>query len=403
MFELTPYDKNGLSIAGYMQLSEDAIKKAFIPHLKAFYRQRYVVKPGSESSSLDNVSDKGLVADGILHFQRGDGSSFVCAYEASSLDKVGEVKYSLNAVYFIWDCLAFAVLSTAVVYGWVYVTRLPWLAGMKFVGNLGLLLGVATIFFFVWYYGLQGWRKYRYIYAIEQFKRYYANEQWIALGEDVFPSPTDPYLLELKQQCIYNGFGLAIVYTNGAVRNIVTPSRLGIFGKDRKMVDWLTRNDWYQAMAQNMAFAARNKPEMPDQLQILWNKIWRPLRFQVLQPILDFVRNFLKEPLNNSNTTYERYMQGRSVQQWIFGFGILALSLIGFYVSQYSTESYIDPKTLLEQKNGPNPEDQPGYIMDDEPVPFHPGGIPKQYPAHNKSTKKEAPEEIQVINLSGEE
>ena len=54
----------------------------------------------------------------------------------------------------------------------------------------------------------KGFPRYRYIYAVEQFKKYHADEQWVAIGEDVFENPNDKYLKELKKQCVYNGFGL---------------------------------------------------------------------------------------------------------------------------------------------------------------------------------------------------
>jgi len=75
--------------------------------------------------------------------------------------------------------------------------------------------------------------KYRYIYAIEQFKRYHADEQWVAIGADVFESPADPYFIELRDQCVYNGFGLIIVNLDLEPQLLITPSRQELFGKQR--------------------------------------------------------------------------------------------------------------------------------------------------------------------------
>jgi hypothetical protein len=381
-------------------LTEDAIKKAFIPYLKAFYKNRYAFQPDSLQSSTDNVAGKGLVADGMLRFSKSNGEPFVCTFEATSLDKSGEVKYRLNTVYFIWDCLAFSTLSTAVVYAWMYYARLAWLASLHITGNIGMILGLATFGFFTWYYLLKSWRKYRYIYAIEQFKRYFADEQWIALGDDVFPAPHDPYLQELKHQCIYNGFGLALVSANGTIRALASPSRLGIYGKDRKMVHFITRNEWYKSVAQNMAAANKMRPDLPSPLRTTWNKISRPVKHYGLIPLKKFFWKFMKEPLDSSSSAYERYMQGRSVQQWVFGLGITATLLLGYQVLQYQTENYIDESTLFRER-GPNPEDQPGYIIDGDPLPYSGEGIPKQYPSNTQQQPED--EEIQIINLSGDE
>ena len=50
--------------------------------------------------------------------------------------------------------------------------------------------------------------RYRSIFAIEQFKQYYADEQWVAIGKDTFSEEEDHFFQELKKQCVYNGFGL---------------------------------------------------------------------------------------------------------------------------------------------------------------------------------------------------
>jgi hypothetical protein len=108
----------------------------------------------------------------------------------------------------------------------------------------------------------------------------------------------------------------------------------------------------------------------------------------------------MKEPLDSSSSAYERYMQGRSVQQWVFGLGITATLLLGYQVLQYQTENYIDESTLFRER-GPNPEDQPGYIIDGDPLPYSGEGIPKQYPTNTQPQPVD--EEIQIINLSGDE
>ncbi len=379
-------------------LSEDDIKKAFLPFLKQFYRYRYEYRPESIHTELDNVSAGGLVADGMLTFRKEDGSPFVCTYEATSIDKAEEVKFSLNVLYFTWDCLAFGAITAAVAYAIAYVARFSWLVSLQWTGNVGFVLGMSLIGFFSWYFMLRNWRKYRYIYAIEQFKQYFADEQWIALGNDVFPAPTDPYLQELKSQCVYNGFGLALVPEQGEVRVLSTPSRLGIYGKDRRMVHWVTRLTWVQTMSQNVTTLARYRPTMPDELTQVWNKLWRPARYLLFDPVKKGLWAAFSRPLGRTNSTFDRYMHGHSVQKWVFTLALLAIIPLAYRVLTIRDDSIDDVVKRPEQ----NPEDQYGYLYEGPRSSYRdPRGIPKQDPVPVSTPASD--QQIQTINLSGDD
>ena len=79
-------------------------------------------------------------------------------------------------------------------------------------------------------------RKKRYIYAIEQFKQYEATEQWIALGEDVFESHLVKDFVELREQCVDNGFGLVMVDKNLDVQMLITPARDAVIENRKGLV-----------------------------------------------------------------------------------------------------------------------------------------------------------------------
>lgn len=401
-------------------LSEDEIKRAFLPFLKQFYKYRYEFRPETLTSELDNVSTEGWVADGLLRFQKDDGAIFTCTYEATSLDKAEEVKFSQNQPYFLWDCAAFGAFATAVLYGILYFSRFKWLVNLQWNGNAGMLLGLFAIGFFCWYFLMRRWKKYRYIYAIAQFKRYFADEQWVALGADVFPAPTDPYLTELKDQCIYNGFGLALVAADGSVRPLVTPSRLGIFGKDRKMTHWVTRTAFYQAMSKNIGTLAANRPKAPDALRVLRNQLWRPVERLVVEP----VRKSIGRPAGQTASAFNRFMDAHTVQKWMFSLAVFATALLLYRVLTFREESRfgkIDDYKSRELTG--NPEDQ-AYSLDprDAPVPYvsiDRSGIPKQYPdppgtypardekppasATRSRAKAPVEEEVSTIDLSSDD
>jgi len=383
-------------------LTEDEVKRRFMPFLRDFYKNRYEPMPNSVSVELDNVSKEGWVADGKITFRKSDGSPFVCTYEATSRDKAEEVKFQLNVYYLLWDCAAFGMVCAALAYGFFFKTNLLWLVELKIVGNFGLLIGIGMIGFFCWYFIVQSWRKYRYIFAIQQFKQYFADEQWVAIAEDVFPSPNDPYLLELRNQCVYNGIGLAIVPYEGMVRKVIDPSRLGIFGKDRKMTQWVTRAEWYQSFSQKVEKMAASRPKAPGTITAFWNKLYRPFHYLVLSPFKRNIWSVLHKPIGQTSSAYTRFMSAQGVQKWVAFLAFLVTALLFWNVATFSDEKVLELEGLELRPNGVNPEDQVGYLLETELVPGdgEPTGVPKQYPiAKNKKFQ----DEENTINLSGDD
>jgi cell division septation protein DedD len=376
-------------------LSEQDIQRIFLPFLRQFYRYRYEYQPDTEQSSMDNRSADGLVADGLLSFRRPDGSTFLSTFEATSRDKIEEVKYSINHTYFLWDCAAFGAAMAAVAYAWMYAFRLSSLHALSLPGKLGLPIGVALIGFFGWYFIMRNWSKYRYVYAVEQFKRYSADEQWVAIGEDVFPAPTDPYFLELKDQCIYHGFGLAIVHMDQQVRVVAAPSRLGVFGEERRIRHWITQNEWYQYVSSQARAASQYQP--PGVLPKLGRTIMRPIQQFVVQPI----RNALGSKVVNPTTqAYQRFTGEHLVQKWVCTVATVLVATFTYQAAQYQPEreatERADVFRPVENDPPPSPERQNKYVVgeDEQPVPFEPtystqyyNGVPRQDPNSRPSAE----------------
>jgi hypothetical protein len=383
-------------------ITEGDIKQAFIPFLKEFYKYRYEFRPETAQAAIDSISTQGnIVADGMLSFRRNDDSPFVCTYEATSFEKIEEVKYTLNTTYFLWDCLAFGGIFTSLIYAFLYARELPWLVGLGFVGNIGLLLGAFLLGFLSWYFTMQGWRKYRYIYAVEQFKQYFADEQWVVLAEDVFPAPTDPYLLELKEQCIYNGFGLALILENRSVRPIVTPTRLGIYGKDRKMSQWITQASWYQTVAANLNNAARYRPPVPGVWTKIRNTLVRAAQFYLLDPLKKGLDNNYGRPVVDANLALNRFMRARQTQKWIFLSMCVLNTYLMYKVLRLRDTDVADiAKVQLWRGAKYNPENLPMRYDFGEPIPDPGRGMVRQYPQPADEADEEV---IQTINLSGDD
>ncbi len=373
-------------------LSEEQVKRRFAAFLRAFYRDRFEPLPNSIETSLDNVGAGGIVADGIMRFRKSDGTPFTCAYEATSRDKAEEVKFALNLVYFLWDCAAFGMVCAAFACLVAFVANLKWLISLHGIGIFGFLLGVGMIGFFAWYFTLNKWRKYRYIYAIQQFKQYAADEQWIALAEDVFPSPIDPYLLELRQQCVFSGFGLAIVSLDAETRVLCAPTRLRIYGEGRKMIHWLTRAQWYQQMTGG---AGDNfHIPLPNAWTAMVNLISRPFRFYFWDPVQKQIWGLLSRPFGHTASAYHRFMRGQTTQKFVFLFALSICTYLSYQVLSIQDENIADLEIFKNWRAKPNPEDQPNFNIQGSTIPYDGKytGVPKQYP--------QTEEDVETIDLT---
>jgi len=220
-------------------LSENNIKRVSLSFLKSYYRYR--PRKGKSKLQTNMRAAGGVVVDGHLSFSLEDDSEFVATVEATSYMTRDEVRYRPHRELITWDGLAIGLILAAVGLSIAHATGaisipnmggwLLWLAGL-----------IVAVFLFQLFYRLLfgNLRRYRYIYAVEQFKRYYADEQWIAIGEDVFSSSEDPFFQELREQCIYNGFGLIIVDLELRCKAHITPSRNDLFKSRRDVLEFFS-------------------------------------------------------------------------------------------------------------------------------------------------------------------
>ena len=228
--ELTPIPTT--SELGF--LTEKIVQKVTLGFLKNYYKYRPRMLKEPTVTSLDMRTQSGIIADGFYSFKNPAGKDFLATFEATSYHTRKEVIYRKQKNVLTWDGIAIACILTTLLfsYGFVYnyftVKALGAWTTAAFVG--------LSILFFTLMFRLIGesFSRYRYIYAIEQFKNYHADEQWIAIAHDVFASPLDKHLKELKNQCVQNGFGLLMIDKKFEPQVLITPAREEIFGGKRK-------------------------------------------------------------------------------------------------------------------------------------------------------------------------
>ncbi len=223
-------------IKSFEHISEDSIKRAALGFLKTYYKFR--PRTGETKVSSDNIHPSGIVADGFLEFPDENNKTFTATFEATSVDKINEVQFSIHTNDLYWDSFVFASLGTLILMASLWKLNLLTLAQSGFVESLGFMLLSLFGLSFIFYTINKPNSKYRYIYAIEQFKRYHADEQWIALAADAFDNLEDKNYVELRNQCIKNGIGLFLVPNDEQIDLKITPAREEIFHNQRKKLQF---------------------------------------------------------------------------------------------------------------------------------------------------------------------
>ncbi len=299
-------------------LTEDRIKSAGLRFLKSHYRQRERSGAGRSEAHYDVVTEGGIIVDVHLKFDTPDGHPFQAAMEATSALTKEEVTYRLQKTLLFWDCLAAATIISAMVFSYSYAFDQFTINQIGFLPSLLLLFLLILVIGGI--YGLLvKWRnRYQYIYAIEQFKKYHVDEQWIAIGVDVFKNREDEIYLELVEQCVVNGFGLIEINFIEEASLLIAPSRNEIFGKERG----------------NLAFGRRDSALKRGRV-IKFANLWN-----------EKVANKISIP---GSEQLKRFQLGYLRQILLTGFGFFLVGAI-FHLEMQQTEVvYLDEKEYEEQ------------------------------------------------------
>ncbi|MEM9835191.1 MAG: hypothetical protein AAF828_01735 [Bacteroidota bacterium] len=226
-----------------MRITEQDIRRLSIGRLRLYYKTR----PRREWDGI-NIIDKAhyyknITIDARLTYVEPDGQRFIATVEASSLDKRAEVDFRFNWFRWLAESLVLTLGTIA------FVLILTQVQGFnvihsKYIGGFWswlLFFGLMLWGFYAFAIGVN-LRRYRYIYAIEQFKQFYANDQWIAISADIYPNHTGRKWRELQRQCIRYGFGLLQVELDRSVRILIAPKRGDFFeGNRRQLPTWVRR------------------------------------------------------------------------------------------------------------------------------------------------------------------
>ncbi len=204
-------------------LDEDHIREVGLIFLSRFYAKRQA--EGQRMLTAGQQVSGEIVTDAYLKYLAADGREYHVVLEATSWHTREEVLYKPLMPKRSWDAIMLSSWITAI--GVAVSVELGWLRWELGGGTFFWAVCIAlflSLFLIIRAISRSRYR-YRYIYAIEQFKAYRSDDQWIAIGADVFRDPQDPSYQELRRQCIATGVGLLIVYPNDKVNLVVAAAR----------------------------------------------------------------------------------------------------------------------------------------------------------------------------------
>ncbi|RME99206.1 MAG: hypothetical protein D6772_08055, partial [Bacteroidetes bacterium] len=218
-----------------------------------YYRYRPRAEGSVTLSQVDMRMSDGLIADGFLQFIQTNNEPFTVTLEATSHETRDELFYRPRPAHVRWDGAAFAMLLIPFSLALLHLTEVYPLVHIGFGLGIGILLISALLWIEIYYRLFKRLPRYRYIYAIEQFKQYRANDQWVAYSYDVFSRHDEERRKELIRQCTRYGFGLLEINEQRKVRLILAPSRAENFVPKRKAIQFLTRGEWQNKMSNMVA------------------------------------------------------------------------------------------------------------------------------------------------------
>lgn len=224
-----------------VDLSEADIKQVMLLYLKQYYRLRPRSDKHPLVTGLDLRGEGGLIADGFLSYHDEQENQFFAAFEATSRATREETVFRTRWALLAWDVGAATLFIVVAAWLILHAERFYLMLELGVLTGLGFVLLTAFLVALLLAASLHRFKRYRYIYAIEQFKQYHAEDQWVAIGYDVFDDTETSYYKELRRQCVRYGFGLTIITAERRALLIMAPSRAEII-KARRSIGFVAFN-----------------------------------------------------------------------------------------------------------------------------------------------------------------
>ncbi|MEL6655014.1 MAG: hypothetical protein AAFR36_01150 [Bacteroidota bacterium] len=322
-------------------LSENAIKHIALGYLKSFYRLRNRADNTATLTGLDMRGANNIIADGFLHYTEENGQVFSATFEATSQATQDEIRYRPRLWHAFWDGMVFTCFLLPTILAVAHISGHFPLVGEDFYLRLFYFFLTIPLWTGVYMLLFRRLPRYRYIFAIEQFKQYPANDQWIAYGYDVFAGLPEKFHNELMRQCTRYGFGLIEITAQRKPKLIMAPSRAENFVPKRKSFNFLPQGDW-QKYLEGLTLGP-------------WKKF----------------KKWLNERLKPVQNQYFRWFPRTYYNQWsLMGLGLLALLFLvrieyrRLPINFPSEKEY--RRTTMEETEGNRPETE--YFKVDAPI-----------------------------------
>lgn len=206
-----------------IQISEREIAVLGLGYLRTYYKYRPRI--GEPKTRQKVEGEGGIIADGYLSFRVNEEQTFVATLEATDFWHREELRFRKLRDLLLIDALTISSLLSLTLLAWFYFRGKMEVLGPDPISIIPVLLLLIAGFTGVMLLLLRPFRRYRYIYAVEQFKQYHADDQWICFAWDVFPHAENKFFKELRLQCIRYGLGLLEVDQKKQVNVHLTPAR----------------------------------------------------------------------------------------------------------------------------------------------------------------------------------
>ncbi len=259
------------------------VKRGMMAYLKTYYKGYNRV--GEYQYGYDMETSAGHIVDGMLTFRvitiEEDVNTFTSTFEAVTTNSLFEVIYRYKDKLLFWDALSFGLLLPTLYLAFGYALGWKSVVSLPLQSNIIFFLFAALSIFVALHFILKSFTRYRYIFALEQFKDYEADEQWIALGENCMLTNSSSFE-ELRKQCTYSGFGLVVIDKNREATTVITPARSRVIEQKRKKVSFLSKSQLGQRLGNQPFMQQLNK--LPTQLALQKSKfIMRYQQFNINQ------------------------------------------------------------------------------------------------------------------------